>query len=590
VIDFLLGVFQEVLFAKGEIVTSGEQLPDIILPNGKRLTEAQLNRRRFTQGLLASGALAAGIPLFRAAGVAAHDEATPAPPFSGDLSDEQVLTLPLTEPTTMDPGVSYGDDELSIFYNIFDGLVGIDQQTGEVVPRVAESYEPNADASEFTFHIRPGVTWSDGTPITSQDFLYSWQRVLDPETLAQYIPALYPIKNAEKIANGEADISEFGVAAPDDATLVVTLEGPTTFFPLLASTWTYFPVPKHVIDEKAEAWVEAENIVSNGPYVMTEWAHDQQIVVEANASYYGEKPTITKATYRIYDDTATQAFPSYENNEIDYCAPEGPDVERITSDPALSAEVLEFPLSNTYFMIGDTTNPPTDTVEFRQALYKSISRDTIANTIFKGQYLPAASVLPPNIPGNNPDAAMPESVDEAKALLESAGIDPASVDIELAYRNVSPYKTLAEYLQQAWQENLGIKITLTPIEDNAYGDWRSARATTKFNVYTGVWGSDFADASNWFNQNFTTSADHYESHWSNPEFDALCEEAVTNTDEEERNEQYSQAEVILVREASIIPVMRGHAFRMVKPWVKDLYFQPVLSTVVHLRTVKIAAH
>jgi oligopeptide transport system substrate-binding protein len=587
--DALLGGFQGALSQKGEIVTTGEKLSEIILPNGKRLTEAQLDRRRFMQGLLASGALAAGAGVLRFGEVAAHDEATPAPPYSGDLAAEQTMTLPISEPTTMDPGVSYGDSELYIFYNIFDGLVGIDQQTGEVVPRVAESFEANADASEYTFHIRPGVTWSNGTPITSQDFVYSWQRVLDPETLSQYIPALYPIKNAEKIANGEADIAEFGVAAPDDATLVVTLEGPTTFFPLLATTWTYFPVPKHVIEEKAESWVEAENIVSNGPYVMTEWSHDQQIVLEANASYYGEQPTVTEATYRLYDDPSLQAYASFENDELDYAEPEGPDLERILADPALSAELVQFPLSNTYFMIGDTTNPPTDTVEFRQALYKSISRDTIANTIFKSQYLPAASVLPPNIPGNNPDAAMPESVEEAVQLLSTAGIDPASVDIELAYRNVSPYKTLAEYLQATWQENLGIKITLTPIEDNAYSDWRAARATTKFNIYTGIWGSDFADASNWFNQNFTTTADHYQAHWSSAEFDALCDEAVTNTNEEERNQQYSEAEVILVHDAPIIPVMRGKAFRAVKPWVKDLYFQPLLS-VVHLRTIKIAAH
>ncbi|HEX3302038.1 MAG TPA: peptide ABC transporter substrate-binding protein [Thermomicrobiales bacterium] len=556
------------------------------------MTAAQLSRRRFMQSLLASGALAAGAGVLRPGGVFAQDAtpaATPIPPFSGELAADQEMRLPITEPTTMDPGVSYGDDELSIFYNIFDGLIGIDQQTGEVVPRVAESYEANADASEYTFHIRQGVTWSDGTPLTSQDFLYSWKRVLDPNTLSQYIPALYPIKNAEKIANGEADISEFGVAAPDDSTLVVTLEGPTTFFPLLATTWTYFPVPKHVIDEKAEAWVEAENIVSNGPYKMTEWSHNQQIVLERNDSYYGDKPTITKATYRLYEDDTLQAYTSFENNELDYAEPGGPDLERILADPTLSAELIQFPLSNTYFIIGDTTNPPTDKVEFRQALNKSVDRETLASTVFKGEYLPAASMLPPNIPGNNPAAALPESVDEAKQLLSSAGIDPSSINIELAYRNVSPYKTLAEFLQSSWQEALGIAIKLTPIEDNAYSDWRAARAETKFNLYTGVWGSDFADASNWFNQNFTTSADHYQAHWSNAEFDQLVETAITNTNTEERNEQYSQAEVILVRESPVIPVMRGKAFRAVKPWVKDIYFQPLLS-VVHLRTVKIAAH
>jgi len=128
-----------------------------------------------------------------------------------------------------------------------------------------------------------------------------------------------------------------------------------------------------------------------------------------------------------------------------------------------------------------------------------------------------------------------------------------------------------------------------PIEDNTYIDWRASRETQPFNVYTGVWGSDFADASNWFNQNFTSQADHYRNHWLNEEFDQLCAAAITNQNEEERNQQYAQAEVILVDQAPIIPVMRGQAFRAVKPWVKDLYFQPLLS-VVHLRTIKIEAH
>lgn len=554
---------------------------------GRRLTDAQLNRRRLMQGLLASGAYATIAGLGRRAAA----QGTPAAePFSGELAADQVMRLPTTEPTTMDPGVSYGDDEILIFFNIFDGLVGVDQQTGEVVPRVAESWEENEDGSVYTFHIRSGVTWSDGTPLNANDFEYSWKRVLDPNTISQYTGAMYPIKNAQAIENGEVDLEELGVKAIDEQTLQVTLEGPTPYFPLLATTWTFVPVPKHVIDEKAEQWVEAENIVSNGPFIMTEWTHDQQIVLEANPNYYGDKPTLARAEYRIFDDPNAQAYVAYENDELDYCAPTGPDLDRIVADPEAMKEVLEFQLSNCYFIVCDTTNAPTDKVEFRQALSKALDRNTLAGTVLTNQYEPAFSLLPDNIPGHNPEATLPESVDEAKQLLTTAGIDdPSSVELELVHINLSFNTTVAQYLQAAWQDGLGIKVTLSPIEDSTYSDWRASRETQPFNVYTGSWGSDFADASNWFNQNFTTQADHYRNHWSYPEFDDLVAKAAVNTNIEERNQQYGQAEAMLVEQAPIIPMVRGKAFRVIKPYVKDIYFQPVLS-LVHLRTIKIAAH
>lgn len=552
---------------------------------------AQATRRRFMQGLLATGAYAT-IAGMRSPSAAFAQDATPTAdwtPFSGELAAEQTMRLPTQEPTTMDPGVSFGDYELDIFFNIFDGLVGVDQRTGDIVPRVAESYESNADGTEFIFHIRQGVTWSDGTPLNANDFVWSWKRVLDPETASEYMPALYAIKNAEKIGNGELALDDLGVVATDDYTLTVSLETPTAYFPLLASTWTYYPVPRHVIEEKGVDWVDAGNIVTNGPFIMTEWSHDQQIVLEQNPAYYGEKPTLTRATYQIFADQAAQSYVAFENNELDYCAPEGPDLDRVLADPALSAALIQFQRSNTYFVVCDTTNSPTDKAEFRLALSKAIDRKTLAETVLTNQYEAAYTMLPTNIPGNNPSAAVVESVAEAQQLLATAGVDPASVTMDLTFISNQFYTTIVQYLQAAWQENLGITINLAPIEDSAYIDWRASRETQPFNVYTGSWGSDFADASNWFNQNFTKASDHYRNHWDFPEFDSLVATAQSNTNIEERNQQYAEAEAILMGQAPVIPMVHGKAFRAVQPWVKDIFLQPLLSS-VHLRTIKIAAH
>ena len=541
------------------------------------------------KGILAAGGAAGlAMALPRLVVGQATPEASAVAAYDGPLADEQVMRIPAGEPVTMDPGVSYGDSELVVLFNIFEGLTGIDQKTGEVVPRMAESWETNEDGSEFTFKIRENVMWSDGTPINATDFVESWRRVLDPNTLSEYIPALYPILNAEAIANGEMELADLGAEAVDDLTLKVTLEGSTPYFPLLATTWTYNPVPRHVIESAGEQWVEAENIVTSGPYKMVEWNHDQNIVLEVNENYYGEKPVLTRGEMTIFEDASTQSYIAFENDELDYAAPEGADLDRVLADPAAMENVVQFSLSNCNFIVIDTRDEYGSQKEFRQALYKSIDRDTLTGTVLKGQYDSAFTVLPPDIAGYNPDAALTESDEEAVQLLADAGIDPAAVNLELTYQN-SPARVgiVSEYLQNRWQEALGITVTLAPIESNTYIDWRASRETQPYMAYTGSWGSDFGDPSNWHNQNFTSQADHYRNHWVNEEFDALCAEAARNTDEAEREEQYKQAEAILVEEAPIIPVYRTKAFRAVKPWVKDLYLQPILS-VVHFRNVKIA--
>ncbi|MGN6485243.1 MAG: peptide ABC transporter substrate-binding protein [Thermomicrobiales bacterium] len=513
------------------------------------------------------------------------------PDRDGELAQDQVLRLAITEPRDMDPGVSTGYDELAIFFNIFDGLTGVDMITGDVVPRCAESWETNADVTQYTFKIRQDLKWSNGDPLNAHDFEYSWKRVMNPDTMSKYRPAMHVIKNGTAIDAEEnpMDFNELGVKATDDYTLVVDMEGPTPFFPLLTSTWTYAPVPQKVVEDKGDAWAEAENIVSNGPFKMTEWNHDQNIVLELNDQYYGDKPTITRGEYTIFPDDSTQQYISFENNELDIAAPEGSDLERALADAEAAKNIHTFAQSNCRFITCDAKTAPTDNADFRRAIYAAIDRDVIANTILKKQFVPAFNVVPSDIPGNNPDATNPAGPDAAKAALAASGVDTSDFTLEYAYRVDSTTKLVAEYIEQRIPEVLGFKVKLNPIEAAAWSDYVNSRHEQPFNTKYGSWGSDFADPSNWHNQNFVSQSDHYYLSWKNEEYDALCAKAVGEPDVAKRDELYRQAEVILVHDAAYIPVYRSLAFEAVKPYVVNLHMQPILAY-VHLRYPKILAH
>ena len=497
-----------------------------------------------------------------------------------ELAEEQVVRLPEGEPVRFDPGVTSGGKGLEQLQNLFEGLVYVDQRDGTLQMGLAENMEQNADVTEFTFTLRDGLMWSDGTPLNATDFEYSWKRVLDPNTKSEYTSAMYPVKNAVAIDKGEMTFDQLAVTAVDEKTLKVTLEGPTPYFPLLAATWTFYPVPRHVVEAAGDAWVEAGTMVGNGPYILTAWEHDQSMVLEQNPNYYGEKPTITKANYTLFADNVAQALVPFENDELDQAQVSAADLDRVKGDETLSALMQTFPRSGTMFVVTDTTNAPTTDVKVRQALSMAMSRETLASGILKGQYTATQTMLPPDIPGYNPEATLGEDVAKAKQLLADAGFPDGAdfPELKLVYiSTATDQKQSAEYLQGVWKQNLGITVTLDPLEDKAHQDWFNSRADQPFNLGISSWGSDWGDPANWHNQLFDSQADFYHSHWKNDQFDQIVRAAVVMPDPEARIAQYREAERILVQDAALIPLFNLNRIYVIKPNVKGIYHYPILG-------------
>lgn len=552
-----------------------------------------LSRREVVQRAAALGFSAASLTALLAT-VGSPPRAVMAAPRrqATELAAEQVIRLPEGEPVRFDPGVTPGGKGLEILQNLFEGLVGVDQRTGAVELLQAEAMEANADATQFAFTLRDGLAWSDGVPITAHDYEYSWKRVLLPETASEYTTAMYPIAGAQDFVEGAGAIDDVGVTAIDDRTLVVDLAGPTPYFPLLAATWTFYPVPRHVVEEHGDAWVEAGAMVSNGPYVLTAWEHDRSMTLERNSRYAGEAPTIARADYTLFADPAAQALVAFEADELDQAQVGPADLERASADPALSQLLQVFPRSGTRFVICDTTTAPTDNLLVRQALAMSIDRGTLADTILKGVFAATEVMLPPDIPGYSPDSGLGEDVARARALLAEAGYPDGAgfPPLTLVYiATDSTEKTCCEYLQSAWKQTLGLDIRLEALEDAAWENWFTSLDTTPFNLYISLWGSDWGDPANWHNQLFESSADFYHAHWKNDEFDELVNEARGLPERARRLALYEQAEAILNQDAAFIPLHNLNRIYVIKPYVDGIYHYPILG-LTWLRYVSILKH
>jgi len=514
--------------------------------------------------------------------------AAPTPTKGPALAKEQILRVPTGEPPSLDPGLAQDTTSLGIVVQLFDALLDVDDK-GNLIPMLAEKWSVSPDGLTYTFNIRKGPKWTDGTPVTAKDFEYAWKRAADPATASPYAKATYPIKNAMKFNKGEIkDPDAVGVKATDDYTLVVTLEEPAGYFLRLASTWTLMAVPRQAIEKHGKKWTEAGNIVTNGPFKLEKWEHDKELVLVPNPDYWGKKPTLTKVIRPIYPGgTEAQQLAAYENNELDAGVALPPaDVDRILKDPVLSKEVYVYDSSGTYFLSINNKKPPLNDKRVRQALSMVLDRQKIID-LAKVIGKPAPIITPPGIDGHNPAFAKYTKVDVAgaKKLLAEAGYPDGKGMRELVYtyNTAAVHKTIAEYLQATWKETLGINVKLESMEWAVFLKWRTE---ADYDIYRGGWLSDYEDPNNWHNILWDSAQDYFNVKWKNDEFDKLVRAARGESDPKKRKEMYEQAEQILAEEMPVIPIYYYGGRELVRPYV-DGWVRGRILGFVYYKNVRI---
>ena len=486
---------------------------------------------------------------------------------------EKTLRLQLPEPTSLDPPFYFVGTETTAYVlrHIFDGLTLIDLETGDAIPGVAESWDVSGDGRTWTFHLKEGYMWSDGNEVTAYDFEYAWKRNADPETGVEALWLLEPIDQASNIIYEGGDPDTLGIEAIDDHTLEITTAEQMSFLPRYVSLAMFWPLPREAIETHGTAWVEAENIVVNGPYLVESWEHDQELVLVKNPDYSGTPAKIERVEIKL---AVGKPFLAFQEGEIDVTSVGIPDLP--VAQAELSSELRQVPYKWLFFLLLDTRRPPFDDLKVRQAFYLALDRETIANDVLKGSKVPAYTYIPEGTLGNNPDARIEGNVADAQKLLADAGYPggggfPSLKIGMVASEPGSDYFLANSAIQTMLKENLGVEVELDMKEESAFWNWYGTLSETDYDMAWVNWAGDIDDPGQWYIAKSGVMATGF----SSAEYDDLITQGAFATDPAEREGFYKQAEVIGVGGAAVIPVYYASGYWLVDSRVEGMQFEPL---------------
>mgnify|MGYP001574167227 CR=1 FL=1 len=476
------------------------------------------------------------------------------------------------EPATLDPHLADAYTESRLLAALFEGLTVIDERTSEAVPAAAERWATSADGLVWTFHLRPGLRWSDGEPLTADDFVQSWRRCLSPELASPYAYFFYQVKNAEAFNTRQiTDPATVGFAAPDARTIIISLAHPTPYLPLLIANSSWYPVNPRVLrrlgglNHRDTPWLTPAAFVGNGPFVLKEWTPNGRIVTAKNPQYWDA------ATVRL--------------NGIVFYPIENPDVEErnfragqlhlshnlpLSKIPAYRAgdpgKLRIDPFAQVLFIRFNTTRPPFNNPKLRRALSLAIDRDSISRHLLHGSRPPAHHLTPAGLAGYVPRARVPDDFAAARRLLADAGFPGGRglPPFEIQVRNDELQPKIIEAVQAMWARELGVHATIALLEQKTS---IQNQRLLDFTVGSNGWVADYPDPAT-FLELFVTGGMANWTGWGDPAYDRLIAQATQTADPEERHECFQEAEAILLEQSPIIPLIFGARNYLIHPSVQ----------------------
>ena len=548
-------------------------------------------KKRF---IVAALAIAGAMALSGCGGSKSGGEGTKSGDTTQTAAGKKILTIQLgPDVESIDPALNSAVDGANYILFAFDNLLKMDKD-GKVVPGLAEKYEVSDDQLTWTFHLRDGLKWSDGSVLTADDFVYSWQRLVDPNVAAPYAQTVLGMVEGYDDAIGRPDAdgnttvdpdpTKLKVEAPDEKTLIVHMAKPTPYFDKLAAFVSLSPVKKDVVEANPDGWsIDPKTYISTGPFKLTGWEPGSYLMFEKNENYWDADSIKLDGIKCLLMQDQNATFSAYESGDA-LMIKDVPTQEITTLKERTDFHID--PILGTYYLDLNTTLDEFKDPKVREALSLALDRKYISETITSGTYTPASGFVSEGVTDwdgsawqdNITDKSAYINIDDhagnlakAKELLKEAGYENGVGLPEMVYstNDASYHKKIAEYLQQAWGE-LGLKVQVNIVE------WKSftpQRRSGNYQIARDGWVMDYNDPSNILELALTGNGNN-NAKYSNPEFDALMSKAATEKDPQTRFGYLHQAEDFIMKDTAMVPLLYYNDFYLQSDKITGSWHSP----------------